>query len=189
MENTENSEENLQRLLKLILSGMMSLFDAQCYARIVSRNVLKDIILYFVNTLNDKVLEEFEDSELSIQCVNRLLLRVITNTDKTNCLGACIKLLQELCENSNSSQTLLKLVMKCVWKLTHLLPDFINEVKLDSLLLDIHTFYKVLPVSFWKARSDRVPQQTVKALLQTLCKLRGNEVSYYCALIREQNLT
>lgn len=179
IENTDNSQENLDRLLKLLLSGMLTLFDAQCYAHVVSRNVLKDIILFFVNALNEKALEKFDESELSIQCVNRLLLRVITNSDKTNCLGACIKLLQELCENPNSSQTLLKLVMKCIWKLTHLLPDFINEVKLDSILLDIHTFYKVLPVGFWKNRSDRVPQQTVKALLQTLCKLRGNEVNSF----------
>ena len=177
LENKENSQENLERLLKLLLSGLLTLFDTQCYARVVSRNVLKDVILFFVNTLNDKALEKFDESDLSIQCVNRLLLRVITNSDKTNCLSACIKLLQDLSENSNTSPTLLKLVMKCIWKLTHLLPDFINEVKLESVVLDIHTFYKVLPASFWKLRSDRVPQQTVKALLQTLCKLRASQVS------------
>ena len=176
MENKENSTDNLERLLKLLLGGMLTLFDTQCYARVVSRNVLKDVILFFVNTLNDKVLERFEEAELSVQCVNRLLLRVITNTDKTACLGACIKLLQDLSENSNTSPALLKLVMKCIWKLTHLLPDFISEVKLDSVLLDIHTFYKVLPASFWKVRGDRVPQQTIKALLQTLCKLRAAQV-------------
>ena len=155
---------------------MLTLFDTQFYARVVSRNVLKDVILFFVNTLNDKVLEKFEESELSIQCVNRLLLRVITNSDKTSCLGASIKLLQDLSENSNTSPALLKLVMKCIWKLTHLLPDYISEVKLEVVLVDIHTFYKVLPASFWKARAERVPQQTIKALLQTLCKLRGNQV-------------
>lgn len=176
LENKENSTENLERLLKLLLSGMLTLFDTQFYARVVSRNVLKDVILFFVNTLNDKVLEKFEESELSIQCVNRLLLRVITNSDKTSCLGASIKLLQGLSENSNTSPALLKLVMKCIWKLTHLLPDYISEVKLDVVLVDIHTFYKVLPASFWKARAERVPQQTIKALLQTLCKLRGNQV-------------
>ena len=69
-----------------------------------------------------------------------------------------------------------KLVMKCIWKLTHLLPDYISEVKLEVVLVDIHTFYKVLPASFWKAKAERVPQQTIKALLQTLCKLRGNQV-------------
>lgn len=175
-ENKENSTENLERLLKLLLSGMLTLFDTQFYARVVSRNVLKDVILFFVNTLNDKVLEKFEESELSIQCVNRLLLRVITNSDKTSCLGASIKLLQDLSENSNTSPALLKLVMKCIWKLTHLLPDYISEVKLEVVLVDIHTFYKVLPASFWKARAERVPQQTIKALLQTLCKLRGNQV-------------
>jgi len=66
--------------------------------------------------------------------------------------------------------------MKCIWKLTHLLPDYISEVKLEVVLVDIHTFYKVLPASFWKAKAERVPQQTIKALLQTLCKLRGNQL-------------
>ena len=174
--NKENSPEEIERLLKLLLSGMLALFDAPCYASVVSRNVLKDVILYFTTLISDKTLEKFEESEMSIQCVNRLLLRVITNSDKTSCLGACIKLLQELSENTNSSPTLLKLVMKCCWKSTHLLPDYINEVKLNVLLDDIHQFFRVLPASFWKLRSDRVPQQTMKALLQTLCKLRGNEV-------------
>ena len=172
----ENSSEEIERLLKLLLSGMLALFDAPCYASVVSRNVLKDVILYFTTLISDKTLEKFEKSDMSIQCVNRLLLRVITNSDKTSCLGACIKLLQELSENTNSSPTLLKLVMKCCWKSTHLLPDYINEVKLNILLDDIHQFFRVLPASFWKLRSDRVPQQTMKALLQTLCKLRGNEV-------------
>ena len=176
--NKENSAEEIERLLKLLLSGMLALFDAPCYASVVSRNVLKDVILYFTTLISDKTLEKFEESEMSIQCVNRLLLRVITNSDKTSCLGACIKLLQELSENTNSSPTLLKLVMKCCWKSTHLLPDYINEVKLNVLLDDIHQFFRVLPASFWKLRSDRVPQQTMKALLQTLCKLRGNEVRH-----------
>ena len=55
LENKENSTENLERLLKLCLSGMLTLFDTQFYARVVSRNVLKDVLLFFVNTLNEKV--------------------------------------------------------------------------------------------------------------------------------------
>ena len=178
MENKENSSENLERLLKLLLSGLLALFDTHFYARVVSKNVLKDVILFFITTLNDKSLEKFEGSELSVQIVNRLLLRVITNSNKTHCLGACIKLLQDLSENSNTSPALLKLVMKCMWKLTHLLPDFISEVNLEAVLLDIHTFYKILPTAFWKAKEDRGPQQTVKALLATLCKLRSSQVCY-----------
>lgn len=187
IENKQNSSDDLERVLKLLLSGMLALFDAQCYASLVSRNVLRDVILYFITVLNDKVLEKFEEPELSIQCVNRLLLRVITNSDKTSCLGACVKLLQELSENLNTSATLIKLVMKCIWKLTHLLPEFIAEVKLDSVVLDIHNFYKVLPASFWRNRSDRVPQQTVKALLQTLCKLRGDELLECLNTIEDKN--
>ena len=67
--------------------------------------------------------------QASIQCVNKLLLRVITNSDKTNCLGGTIKLLQELSENVSTAPSIMKLLMKCIWKLTHLLPDYINEVR------------------------------------------------------------
>ncbi|XP_047135598.1 cytoskeleton-associated protein 5 isoform X1 [Hydra vulgaris] len=176
MQSTKENSEEHERLLKLLLSGMLSLFDAQCYAGVVSYNVLKDVILYFISVLNDKLLMNFQEPDLSIQCVNRLLLRVITNSNKTSCLCSCIKLLQDMSENENTSTSLIKLVMKCIWKLTHLLPDFINEVRLPAVLLSIHTFYSVLPPSLWRIRTDRVPQQTVKALLQTLCKLRGPEL-------------
>ena len=176
VQNPKDNSEEHERLLKLLLSGMLSLFDAQCYAGVVSYNVLKDVILYFITVLNDKLLMNFQEPDLSIQCVNRLLLRVITNSNKTSCLCSCVKLLQDMSENENTSTSLIKLVMKCIWKLTHLLPDFVNEVRLPTVLLSIHTFYTVLPPSLWRARTDRVPQQTVKALLQTLCKLRGPEV-------------
>jgi len=176
LENKDKDMEELERLLKLLISGISAVFDAPCYACVVSRNVLKDVVFYFTTALNEKILEKFTDSELSVLCVNRLLLKLITNTHKTSCMSACIKLLQELSENTNSSPALIKLVCKCIWKLTHLLPEFINEVQLNVITIEIHNFFKILPSSFWKARTDRIPQQSLKALLQTLCKLRSDEL-------------
>ena len=187
VENKENSKEDVERLLKHLLSGMLVLFDAKCYSTVVSRNVIKDVISFFITVLSDKIFQKFDETDYSTQCVNKLLLRVITNTDKTNCFGACIKLLQDLSENINTPPSLMRLLMKCVWKLTHLLPDSINDVNLNAILVDIHTFYKVLPPSFWKTRTDRVPQQTMKALLQTLCKLRGNELVDCLSSIEDPN--
>lgn len=187
IDNRENSKEDIERLLKLLLSGMLTLFDAKCYSTVVSRSVLKDVIYFFITVLSDKIFEKFEEAEVPTQCVNKLLLRVITNSDKTNCFGGCIKLLQDLSENINTPASVMRLLMKCVWKLTHLLPDFINDVNLRVLIIDIHMFFKVLPPSFWQMRTERLPQQTMKALLQTLCKLRGSELVDCLSLIDDPN--
>ena len=80
---------------------MLVLFNEKCYSTVVSRNVLKDLIYFFITVLNDKVLERFGQPDCPIKCVNLLLLRVITNTNKTNSFGACIRLLQEV---TNPSQ-------------------------------------------------------------------------------------
>lgn len=54
-QNPKDNTEEHEKLLKLLLSGMLLLFDAQCYAGVVSYNVLKDAILYFITVLNDKL--------------------------------------------------------------------------------------------------------------------------------------
>lgn len=59
------------------------------------------------------------------------------------------------------------------------MPDFVNELKLDVLVLDLHNFCKALPPSVWKNR-DRAPLQTIKTILTTLEKLRSDLVRLFC---------
>ena len=57
-----------------------------------------------------------------------------------------------------------------------MLPDIINDLNLDRILLDLHVFMKAFPSSLWKTRPSDTPLRTVKTLLHTLTKLKGPKV-------------
>lgn len=57
-----------------------------------------------------------------------------------------------------------------------LLPETINSINLDRILLDIHNFMKVFPKEKLKQCKSEFPIRTLKTLLHTLCKLKGPKV-------------
>ena len=50
-------------------------------------------------------------------------------------------------------------------------------MNLSQVLLDIHTFLKEHPYHVWKTRPDNTPLRTIKTILHSLAKLKGNDVS------------
>lgn len=66
---------------------------------------------------------------------------------------------------------------QCLWKVVRSLPKTISDVKVDQILLDIHTFMLTHPDQMWKNRADDTPLRTIKTVLYTLGKLKKQEVS------------
>lgn len=50
-------------------------------------------------------------------------------------------------------------------------------MKVDQILLDIHTFFLTHPHQMWKNCADDTPLKTIKTVLYTLGKLKKQEVS------------
>jgi len=69
------------------------------------------------------------------------------------------------------------LFRQCLWKVVRSLPKNISDVKVDQILLDIHTFLLTHPDQMWKNRADDTPLRTIKTVLYTLGKLKKQEVS------------
>ena len=63
-----------------------------------------------------------------------------------------------------------------------MLPSNINELNLSQALLDIHNFLKEHPYQVWKTRPDNTPLRTIKTILHSLAKLKGNNVSLFLLL-------
>ncbi len=57
-----------------------------------------------------------------------------------------------------------------------MLPNIINELNGDRILGDIHQFLKAFPSGTWKSRPNDTPLRTVKTILHSLVKLKGNKV-------------
>ncbi|XP_023566345.1 cytoskeleton-associated protein 5 [Octodon degus] len=102
-------------------------------------------------------------------------------------VSALLVLLQDSLLATASSPKFSELVMKCLWRMVRLLPDTINSINLDRILLDIHIFMKVFPKEKLKQCKSEFPIRTLKTLLHTLCKLKGPKILDHLTMIDNKN--
>ena len=58
-----------------------------------------------------------------------------------------------------------------------MLPSVINDLNVDRIIGDLHQFLKAFPNNTWRNRSSDTPLRTVKTILHSLAKLKGNKVN------------
>ncbi|KAJ3596332.1 hypothetical protein NHX12_002741 [Muraenolepis orangiensis] len=148
--NTHMADERLDKkdifkLYSCIIGNMLSLFSMESLAREASMGVLKDLMHGLITLMLDGRVEDIEDGQQLIRSVNLLVVRVLERSDQTNILSALLVLLQDSLITSAGSPMFSELVMKCLWRMIRYLPETMNSINLDRILLDVHNFMKVFP--------------------------------------------
>uniref|UniRef100_A0A8B9CAI6 Cytoskeleton associated protein 5 n=2 Tax=Anser TaxID=8842 RepID=A0A8B9CAI6_9AVES len=190
--NTHMADEKLDKdeivkLYSCIIGSMISLFQIESLAREASTGVLKDLMHGLITLMLDSRVEDLEEGEQVIRSVNLLVVKVLEKSDQTNILSALLVLLQDSLLATASSPKFSELVMKCLWRMVRLLPETINSINLDRILLDIHNFMKVFPKEKLKQCKSEFPIRTLKTLLHTLCKLKGPKILDHLTMIDNKN--
>ncbi|NWZ76628.1 CKAP5 protein, partial [Poecile atricapillus] len=190
--NTHMADEKLDkdeivRLYSCIIGSMITLFQIESLAREASTGVLKDLMHGLITLMLDSRVEDLEEGEQVIRSVNLLVVKVLEKSDQTNILSALLVLLQDSLLATASSPKFAELVMKCLWRMVRLLPETINSINLDRILLDIHIFMKVFPKEKLKQCKSEFPIRTLKTLLHTLCKLKGPKILDHLTMIDNKN--
>uniref|UniRef100_A0A673H2I9 Cytoskeleton-associated protein 5-like n=1 Tax=Sinocyclocheilus rhinocerous TaxID=307959 RepID=A0A673H2I9_9TELE len=75
----------------------------------------------------------------------------------------------------------------CLWRMIRFLPQTINSINLDRILLDVHNFMKVFPKEKLKQLKSDIPHRTLKTLLHTLCRLTGAKILDHMSMIENRN--
>ncbi|KAM4617287.1 cytoskeleton-associated protein 5 isoform 1-T3 [Discoglossus pictus] len=190
--NTHMADERLDkddivRLYSCIIGNMISLFQMESLAREASTGVLKDLMHGLITLMLDSRVQDLEEGQQVVRSVNLLVVKVLEKSDQTNILSALLVLLQDSLLATASSPKFSELVMKCLWRMIRLLPESINNINLDRILLDIHNFMKILPKEKLKQHKSELPMRTLKTLLHTLCKLKGAKIMDHLSMIENKN--
>ncbi|KAJ8966867.1 hypothetical protein NQ314_003261 [Rhamnusium bicolor] len=68
---------------------------------------------------------------------------------------ALVKLMNE-CITNDSSTRHVDLVMKCLWRVIKLMPNWVDEIDYDSVLLEVHHFLKKIPFIMVEVKGKKV---------------------------------
>ncbi|XP_071830339.1 cytoskeleton-associated protein 5-like isoform X2 [Apostichopus japonicus] len=172
----QESSKNVIRMYRCLVALLVSLFQNSQLSREASKDVICDLVNGLITVLIDDRLMNFEDGPQVVRSVNVLMAKVVENSDHSNIIGALLKLLHECVATGSHSPKFLQLVMKCLWRMVRLMPNIINELAVEKILLDMHNFLKAFPSPVWKEKPSDTPLRTVKTMLHSLAKILGPKV-------------
>lgn len=171
------------RLYRCVSMTLLSLFDHKTLAKRASRDVLRDLIPHLITVMLDTRLNELQEGPQVVRAINVLTVHILQRSNPTHVMSALIKLLHDCVGSLNASERFTELVMKCLWKMLRMMGNYIDELNVDRILLDLHVFLKTYPSSYWKDRPSDTPIRTVKTVLYTLVKYKGEDITKHLMLI------
>ncbi|XP_070200256.1 cytoskeleton-associated protein 5-like isoform X2 [Littorina saxatilis] len=183
MSDPEVSPNDVVRLYRCLLSTLLQIFQSSTLAHKASKDVVRDVMTSLVTLMLDDRLMDIHDGPQVVRSVNLTVVRIVEHADCTNVMGALIRLLQECVASETTSAKFVEIVMKCLWKMVRMLPNITNELNIDKVLLDAHQFMRAFPSSTWKERPSDQPLRTIKTILHSLAKQKGNKILSHTGLI------
>ncbi|MCI4383816.1 hypothetical protein PGIGA_G00031060 [Pangasianodon gigas] len=179
--------QHVEKLYSSVISSLSLLVLAGKLAQEASPGVLKNLVQTLLSlTLDPRHQQSSGESQELIRSVHILLSTLFKTADPTNTLSALLMLLQEA-SNSTAGAEFSEMVMKCHWRMIKLLPEKIESLYLDRILLDIHNFMKAFPKELLKQKPNDMAHRTVKTLLHTLYRLVGPKIMNHLSLIENSS--
>ncbi|XP_044749386.1 protein mini spindles isoform X2 [Coccinella septempunctata] len=158
-----------------LLSVINQFYVNKILGRHVSIGVLKGIINAFIQLLVQGKLQGCAEGDTYVRVINLHCCKIIERSDHTKIFCALIQLSQD-CLRTEASPRQTELVMKCLWRIIKLMPQWGSEIHFEEILADVLNFFKEFPPSWWKTRPSDTLLRTIKTVVHSSVKIRGNAI-------------
>ncbi|XP_062564823.1 protein mini spindles isoform X2 [Armigeres subalbatus] len=165
-----------------LLHSIYSFFASKTLGKNLSVNTIKSIIAVLLGLMADNKLGGSADDAQFTKVVNGICLKILDRTNFTHLNCALIRLLKESCQTSCLPK-FTDLLMKCIWRNVKVIPDRLQDLDYDSVLLEVHEFMLALPSSWWQQRPSDTPLRTVKTIIHNMTKIKGNAILQHLSRI------
>ncbi|KAJ3332625.1 Cytoskeleton associated protein 5, partial [Kappamyces sp. JEL0680] len=188
------------KICKHLTSLMVQVFSTKESASLVPYQSLETTIRNVLFRLVDPALQTFDSTKSLSRALNMLMVRIIDNCEPNATFRCLLLILREVSvqpsafDNGNVQTKYCELVMKCLWKITKVIPNFLNAglLHVDLLLLEINAFLNAAPPTFWKQKTSEtgnpqadMPLRTVKTILHELVNVLNDRVIQFTNILPE----
>ena len=193
------------RFAKHLISSLLQIFGTKESAIFVPYLSLEACIKNIILRLVDSNLQQSDSTKTLPRALNMLMVRIIDNCEPNATFRALLLILKDGSvsdENWRNARDIQKkyteLAMKCLWKITKVIPSFLTagSLHVDLLLLEINGFLVAAPPQFWKQKTSNekdspldMPLRTVKTILHELVNHLGDGINAFLTVFPEQNHT
>jgi cytoskeleton-associated protein 5 len=187
------------KICKHLIAFLVLVFSSKESAACVPNESIDACIQNVLFKLVDPDLSNIDPSKTLSRALNMLMVRAIENCEPNITFRSLLSILRDSANEGSSNDGIHKkyveLVMKCLWKITKLIPTFLKAGALHAelLLIDIDGFFAVAPPQYWKQKTVQtgdsqadMPLRTVKTILHELVNELGDVINQYVIVFNDQ---
>ncbi|CRK99142.1 CLUMA_CG012503, isoform A [Clunio marinus] len=159
-------------LYQPLLSSLFNFFNSKTLGQNLSLESIKNLIAVLLGLMSD---HKFGAGEEFIKVINSICLKILDRCSFTHLNCALVRLLKETCSGS-ALPKFTELLMKCIWRNVKLIPERVDELDYEALLMEIHDFMLALPTQWWAQRPSDTPMRTIKTIIHNMTKIKGGAI-------------
>ncbi|KAI8812683.1 armadillo-type protein [Cladochytrium replicatum] len=194
------------RLCKHLVNVLVQIFSDPKLAKSLGEEPLLQCCQQLLTRLLDPSLQTLEQGPHLSRALNLLMVRILDNCDRNKSFSVLLNILETSAHPSRviapedvaAHTKYTDLVMKCLWKITKIIPSLVEmgSLEVNRLLLDVHNFLTSAPPNEWKKRVAQkvvpqadMPLRTVKTILHELINALGENVYDHTTLIQSPEIS
>ncbi|XP_043480677.1 protein mini spindles [Leptopilina heterotoma] len=183
--NTDRSSD-ISKAFRTCFMVILAFYESGFLGKNVPTNHLKELVHQMITLLAENKLDQLNEAEAYNRVINNVVIKTIDNSNHTTIICVLVKLLHD-CTESDALPKYEELVMKCLWKIVKTIPNWASELDYDAILLEVHNFFKDYPSTWWKKRKSDTPLRTIKTILHSMTRIKGNSILNHLSQINNTN--